>query len=229
MNAQDVVGTIVAEQEWAEGVVARAKGLSPIERAALRLAESFASGQVDATLLALAPQIGALILLGDFAPKFPVEIEDLHEKGPHGIMLGIRTGLRATADTAGDNPEQVVFRLLRTDEMITDGSARRLLQLKLRLHVEACVEPACGDAQLLITTSELGFAQVSLAWAWAREPWETVLPSLGSPVATLEHRDDWDMRAQKLGATLAEITRPEVVARQKMGRQIFGANGFRMI
>ena len=229
MNAQDVVGTIVAEQEWAEGVVARARGLSPIERATLRLADSFASGQVDATLLALAPQIGALILLGDFAPKFPVEIEDLHEKGPHGILLGIRTGLRATADTAGDTPEQVVFRLLRTDEMITDGSARRLLQLKLRLHVEACVEPACGDAQLLITKSELGFAQVSLAWAWAQEPWETVLPSLGSPVATLEYRDDWDMRAQKLGATLAEITRPEVVARQKMGRQIFGANRFRMI
>jgi len=228
MNAQDVVGTIVAEQEWAEGVVARAKGLSPLERAALRLAESFASGQVDATLLALAPQIGALILLGDFAPKFPVEIEDLHEKGPHGILLSIRTGLRSTADTAGDTPEQVVFRLLRTDEMITDGSARRLLQLKLRLHVEACVEPACGDARLLITASELGYAQVALAWAWAREPWETVLPSLESPVATLEHRDDWDMRAQKLGATLAEITRPEVVARQKMGRQIFGANRFRM-
>jgi hypothetical protein len=228
MNAQDVVGAIVAEQEWAEGVAARAEGLSPLERAALRLAESFSSGQVDATLLDLAPQIGALILLGNFAPKFPVEIEDLHEKGPHGILLGIRIGLRATADSAGDTPEQVVFRLLRTDEMITDGSARRLLQLKLRLHVEACLEPTCGDARLLITASELGYAQVALAWAWAREPWETVLPSLGSPVATLEHRDDWDMRAQKLGATLAEITRPEVVARQKMGRQIFGANRFRM-
>ena len=229
MNAQDVVGTIVAEQEWAEGVAARAEGLSPLERAALRLAESFASGQVDATLQALAPQIGALILLGDFAPKFPVEIEDLHEKGPHGILLGIRTGLRATADTSGDTPEQVVFRLLRTDEMITDGSARRLLQLKLRLHVETCTEPACEDARLLIAASELGYAQVALAWAWAKDPWGTVLHSLGSPVATLEHRDDWDMSAQKLGAILAGITRPEVVARQKMGRQIFGANRFRMI
>jgi len=229
MNAQDVVGTIVAEQEWAEGVAARAEGLSPLERAALRLAESFASGQVDATLQALVPQIGALILLGDFAPKFPVEIKDLHEKGPHGILLGIRTGLRATADAAGDTPEQVVFRLLRTDEMITDGSARRLLQLKLRLHVETCTKPACEDARLLIAASELGYAQVALAWAWAKDPWGTVLPSLGSPVATLEHRDDWDMSAQKLGAILAGITRPEVVARQKMGRQIFGANRFRMI
>ena len=228
MNAQDVVGTIVAEQEWAEGVAARAEGLSPLERAALRLAESFASGQVDAVLLEFAPQVGALILLGDYKPKYPTETADLYEEGPHGILLGVRTGLRAAADVAGDTAQQVAYRLIRSDELIMDGSARRLLQLKLRLHVEACAEPACEDARLLIAASDLGYAQVALAWAWARDPWGTVLPSLASPVMTLEHRDGWSLCAQGLGATLAGITRPEAVARRAMAGQVFGGSRFRM-
>jgi len=228
MNAQDVVGTIVAEQEWAEGVTARANGLSALERAAVRLAESFASGQVDAILQALAPQVGALILLGDYTPKYPVEIADLYEEGPHGILLGVRTGLRAAAGIAKDTAQQVAYRLIRSDELIMDGSARRLLQLKLRLHVEACAEPACEDARLLIVVSELGYAQVALAWAWARDPWGTVLPSLASPVTTLEDRDGWSLIAQGLGATLAGITRPEAVVRRAMARQVFSGSRFRM-
>jgi hypothetical protein len=228
MNAQDVVGTIVAEQEWAEGVAARAEGLSPLERAALRLAESFASGQVDSALLEFTPQVGALILLGDYTPKYPVEIADLYEEGPHGILLGVRTGLRAAADVAGDTAQKVAYRLIRSDELIMDGSARRLLQLKLRLHVEACVETACEDARLLIAASELGYAQVALAWAWAQDPWGTVLPSLASPVMTLEHRDGWSLSAQDLGATLAGITRPEAVARRVMAGQVFRGNRFRI-
>lgn len=228
MNAQDVVGTIVAEQEWAEGVAARAEGLSALERAALRLAESFASDQVDAALLALAPQVGALILLGDYTPKYPTETADLYEEGPHGILLGVRTGLRAAAGIAKDTAQQVAYRLIRSDELIMDGSARRLLQLKLRLHVEACVEPACEDTRLLIAASELGYAQVALAWAWARDPWGTVLPSLASPVTTLEDREGWSMIAQSLGATLAGIARPEAVARRAMGGQVFRGNRFRI-
>jgi hypothetical protein len=109
-----------------------------------------------------------------------------------------------------------------------DGSARRLLQLKLRLHVEACAEPACEDARLLITASQLGYAQVALAWAWAQDPWGTVLPSLASPVTTLEDHEGWSLSAQDLGATLAGITRPEAVARRVMAGQVFGGNRFRM-
>ena len=229
MNAQDVVGTIVSEQEWAEGVAARAEGLSPIERAALRLAESFASGQVDAALLEFAPQVGALILLGDYAPRFPVEIADLYEEGPHGILLGIRTGLRAAATTGGDTPEQVALRLLRSDDLIKEGSARRLVQLKLRLHLEVCADSACDDAHLIIAASELGFAQVALAWAWARDPWGTVLPSLASPERALKHREDWSYLAETLGKTLANMFRPDAVVKRAMGRKVFRVTRFRML
>jgi hypothetical protein len=112
--------------------------------------------------------------------------------------------------------------------MITDGSACRLLHLKLRLHVETCTEPACEDARLLIAASELGYAQVALAWAWARDPWGTVLPSLASPVTTLEDRDGWSLIAQGLGATLAGIARPEAVARRYMATQAFRGNRFQI-
>lgn len=229
MNAQDVVGTIVAEQEWAEGVAARAEGLSPLERAALRLADSFATSQVDPTLRSLIQQVGALILLGDYAPRFPVEIADLYEEGPHGILLGVRTGLRAAATTGGDTPEQVALRLIRSDDLIKDGSARRLVQLKLRLHLEACADPACEDARLIIAASELGFAQVALAWAWARDPWGTVLPSLASPESALKHRADWSYLAETLGETLANMFRPDAVVKRAMGRRVFGVTRFRML
>ena len=228
MNAQDVVGTIVAELEWAADAVARAEGLSALERAAVRLADSFATGEVDAELRGLARQVGALIVLGDYQPKYPTEIADLYEEGPHGILRGIRTGLRATAGAAGDTPEQEAFRLIRSDELIKDGSARRLLQLKLRLHVASCLEPACEDALLLIAASGLGFAQVALACAWARDPWGTVMPFLASPEKALEQREDWSQWAQVLGATLAGITRPEAIVRRSMSKQIFRENRFRI-
>lgn len=219
MKLIDAANEIMEELEWTEHATARGNDLSEGQRTAIRLALAFSDGRACAELIAPVRGIGVLVMLGEFelrpAKDDPTEFGRL---GPHGIVMGIRTGGGRRVVREGGDAQAVGARLWRAEQMLADGSARRLFELKLRMHLERCVMPCCFDARRLLAHAGGKSEVLALAWAWAWDAWSTVAGCLGEPRRALDLYEGWADEAESLGEQLVELSHPGVAAIRRLSR-----------
>jgi len=219
MKLIDAANEIVEELEWMERAAARGNDLAEDQRTAIRLALAFSDGRACAELIALVRSIGVLVTLGEFelrpAKDDPTEFGRL---GPHGIVMGIRAGAGRRVVREGGDAQAVGARLWRAEQMLADGSARRLFELKLRTHLEKCALACCTDARSLLGQAGGKSEVLVLAWAWAWDAWDTVAGYLNEPRRALELFEGWGNEAELFGEQLVELSHPGVAAVRKISR-----------
>lgn len=219
MKLIDAANEIMEELEWTERAAARGEQLTLGQRAAIRLALAFGEDRACATLVEMVRGIGVLAMLGEFelrpAKDNPSEFGRL---GPHGIVMGIRTGAGRRVVQEGGDAHAVGARLWRAEQMLADGSARRLFALKLRTHVERCASACCGDARALLAQAGGKSDVLVLAWAWAWDAWDTVACNLDVPRNVLDLYEDWAAEAESLGELLVNLARPGITVVRRINR-----------
>lgn len=225
MNLIDSANEIMEELEWTARTAARDEQLSVAQRTAIRLALAFSEGRACSELVELVRGIGVLAMLGTFelrpAKDDPSEFGRL---GPHGIVMGIRTGAGRRVVREGGDAHAVGARLWRAEQMLADGSARRLFELKLRTHMERCASACCGDARALLAQAGGQSDVLVLAWAWAWDAWETVACNIDAPRNALELYEGWGGEAESLGELLVCLSHPGIAAVRTLARVSNRAN-----
>jgi len=225
MKLIDAANEIMKELEWTERAAARDEQLSLVQRTAIRLALAFSEGRACSELVELVRGIGVLVMLGEFelrpAKDDPSEFGRL---GPHGIVMGIRTGAGRRVVREGGDAHAVGARLWRAEQMLADGSARRLFELKLRTHMERCASACCGDARALLGQAGGQSDVLVLAWAWAWDAWETVACNIDAPRNALELYEGWGGEAESLGELLVCLSHPGIAAVRTLARVSNRAN-----
>jgi hypothetical protein len=158
-------------------------------------------------------------MLGEFelrpAKDNPSEFGRL---GPHGIVMGIRTGAGRCVVQEGGDAHAVGARLWRAEQMLADGSARRLFELKLRTHLEQCALACCNDARSLLAQAGGQSDVLVLAWAWDFDAWDTVAGYVTAPRQALELYEGWAGEAESLGAQLVQLSHPGIAAVRQLAR-----------
>ena len=219
MNLIDAANEIMEELEWTARTAARDEQLSVAQRTAIRLALAFGEGRACADLVALVRGIGVLVMLGEFelrpAKDNPSEFGRL---GPHGIVMGIRTGAGRRVVREGGDAHAVGARLWRAEQMLADGSARRLFELKLRTHLERCALACCNDARSLLAQTGGQSDVLVLAWAWDFDAWDTVAGYVTAPRQALELYEAWADEAELFGAQLVQLSHPGIAAVRTLAR-----------
>lgn len=219
MKLIDAANEIMEELEWAEHAATRGEQLTAVQRTAIRLAFAFGEGRACATLVELVRGIGVLVMLGEFelrpAKDNPSEFGRL---GPHGIVMGIRTGAGRRVVQEGGDAHAVGARLWRAEQMLADGSARRLFELKLRTHLEQCASACCNDSRSLLAQTGGESDVLVLAWAWDFDAWDTVAGYVTAPREALELYEGWAGEAESLGAQLVQLSHPGIAAVRKLAR-----------
>jgi len=225
MKLIDAANEIMEELEWTERAAARGEQLTVVQRAAIRLALAFGEDRACATLVELVRGIGVLAMLGEFelrpAKDNPSEFGRL---GPHGIVMGIRKGAGRRVVQEGGDAHAVGARLWRAEQMLADGSARRLFELKLRTHLEQCALACCNDARSLLAQAGGQSDVLVLAWAWDFDAWDTVAGYVTAPRQALELYEGWAGEAESLGAQLVQLSHPGIAAVRKIARVSNRAN-----
>ena len=219
MKLIDAANEIMEDLEGTERAAARGSDLAEDQRTAIRLALAFSDGRACAELIALVRSIGVLVTLGEFelrpAKDDPTEFGRL---GPHGIVMGIRTGAGRRVVQEGGDAHAVGARLWRAEQMLADGSARRLFELKLRTHLEQCALACCNDARNLLAQAGGQSDVLVLAWAWNFDAWDTVAGYVTAPRQALELYEGWAGEAESLGAQLVQLSHPGIAAVRKLAR-----------
>ena len=225
MKLIDAANEIMEELEWTARTVARGERLTTAQRTAIRLALAFGEGRACAELVELVRGIGVLAMLGEFelrpAKDNPSEFGRL---GPHGIVMGIRTGAGRRVVQEGGDAHAVGARLWHAEQMLADGSARRLFELKLRTHLEQCALACCGDARSLLAQTGGQSDALALAWAWGFDAWDTVADYITAPRQALELYEGWAREAESLGEQLVQLSHPGIAAVRKLARVSNRAN-----
>lgn len=219
MNLIEAANEIMEELEWTERAAVRGNDLAEDQRTAIRLSLAFSDGRACAELIALVRSIGVLVMLGEFelrpAKDDPTEFGRL---GPHGIIMGIRTGAGRRVIREGGDAQAVGARLWRAEQMLADGSARRLFELKLRTLLQKCSSACCNNARSLLAQSGGKSEVLVLTWAWAWAAWDTVAGCINEPRRALELFEGWGREAELLGELLVELAHPGVAAVRKLSR-----------
>ncbi len=225
MNLTDAANEIMEEIEWTERAAARGERLTEVQCAAIRLALAFGEGRACAELVAMVRAIGVLTMLGEFelrpAKDNPSEFGRL---GPHGIVMGLRTGAGRRVVKEGGDAHAVGARLWHAEQMLADGSARRLFELKLRMHLDKCGSACCGDARSLLAQTGGQSDVLALAWAWGFDAWDTVASSVRAPREALELYEGWASEAELFGEQLVQLSNPGITAARKLARVANRAN-----
>jgi len=219
MKLIDAANEIMEELEWTERAAARGEQLTVVQRTAIRLALAFGEDRACATLVELVRGIGVLVMLGEFelrpAKDNPSEFGRL---GPHGIVMGLRTGAGRRVVQEGGDAHVVGARLWRAEQMLADGSARRLFELKLRTHLEQCASACCNDSRSLLAQTGDQSDVLVLAWAWDFDAWDTVAGYVTAPRQALKLYEGWAGEAESLGAQLVQLSHPGIAAVRKLAR-----------
>ena len=225
MKLINAANEIMEELEWTERAAARGEKLTLVQRTAIRLALAFGEGRGCTELVELVRGVGVLAMLGEFellpAKNTPSEFGRL---GPHGIVMGIRTGVGRCVVQEGGDADAVGAGLWRAEQMLADGSARRLFELKLRMHLEQCVLACCNGARSLLAQAGGKSDVLVLAWAWDFDAWDTVAGYVTAPRQALELYEGWAGEAESLGAQLVQLSRPGIAAVRKLARVSNRAN-----
>jgi len=227
MNLIDAANEIMEEIEWTERAVAREERLTEVECTAIRLALAFGEGRACSELVAMVRAIGVLAMLGEFELR-PArnDSSEFGRLGPHGIVMGLRTGAGRRVVKEGGDAHAVGARLWHAEQMLANGSARRLFDLKLRMHLEKCGSACCGDAHSLLVQTGGQSDVLALAWAWSFDAWDTVADYITAPRQALELYEGWASEAELLGEQLVQLSNPGITAVRKLARVANRANHF---
>ena len=227
MNLIDAANEIMEEIEWTERAVARGERLTEVECTAIRLALAFGEGRACSELVAMVRAIGVLTMLGEFELR-PArnDSSEFGRLGPHRIVMGLRTGAGRRVVKEGGDARAVGARLWHAEQMLADGSARRLFELKLRMHLEKCRSACCGDARSLLAQIGGQSDVLALAWAWGFDAWDTVADYITAPRQALELYEGWASEAELLGEQLVQLSNPGITAVRKLTRVANRANHF---
>ena len=130
MKLIDAANEIMEELEWTARTAARGERLTTAQRTAIRLALAFGEGRACAELVELVRGIGVLAMLGEFelrpAKDNPSEFGRL---GPHGIVMGIRTGAGRRVVQEGGDAHAVGARLYEGWAREAESLGEQLVQL----------------------------------------------------------------------------------------------------
>jgi hypothetical protein len=225
MKMIDAANEIMEELEWMERAATRGERLTEVQCAAIRLALAFGEGRACAELVAMVRAIGVLTMLGEFELRSARNnSSEFGRIGPHGIVMGLRTGAGRRVVREGGDAHAVGARLWHAEQMLADGSARRLFELKLRMHLETCGSACCGDARSLLTQTGGQSDALALAWAWGFDAWDTVADYITAPRQALELYEGWASEAELLGEQLVQLSNPGITAVRKLARVANRAN-----
>ena len=188
MRITEAANLIVEASMEEEQAAQRGVGLDEVGRAAIRLGLAIHDKRDDKHLLEVADALGVLA-----AMSAPGAID-------YDVYPAIERAVQAQVLAESGDRDEVPARIEAVKKMLDDGSAKRLMSLKLDVHVRDCQTDACTEAAFLLEKSELGPELIMLARAYSFDAWSI-------PNESLKYVRDWDYQAATLGRILAAIAK----------------------
>ena len=201
MRITEAAKLIVKASREEEQAAQRGVGLDEVGRAAIRLGLAIHDKRDDKHLLEVADALGVLA-----AMSAPGTIE-------YDVYPAIERAVQAQVLAESGDRDDTPARIEAVKKMLEDGSAKRLMSLKLDVHVRECQTDACSEAAFLLEKSELGPELIMLARAYSFDAWS--IPN------SLKYVRDWDYQAETLGRILAAIAKsypPKVPGPANVGK-----------